>query len=273
QVPLLEGLRDVSEETRTVNTTARPNPWLRWPALAGATLTAAAAVALVLWLVHPARQIEDLTTPMARRQAWTLADGTRVELNAQTSLHVGLDGRERHVRLAGGEAFFAVSKDAARPFIVETPAGSVRVTGTRFDVRADSATSLEVLVDEGSVQVRPGAGPADAPRFLQAGDDLTAGPGGVAVRSLSGPELADALAWRQGQIVFDGVPLREALARFGRYHGRGFTVTAAAAELRVGGRYSLDDVDGFCAALEEVLPVRVTRDLSGTTQFSLRSER
>ncbi|MFI5337821.1 MAG: FecR/PupR family sigma factor regulator, partial [Opitutales bacterium] len=47
QVPLLEGLRDVSEETRTVNTTARPNPWLRWPALAGATLTAAAAVALV----------------------------------------------------------------------------------------------------------------------------------------------------------------------------------------------------------------------------------
>ena len=273
QLPLLAGIRERSEESRTVVTTARPNPWLRWPALAGVMLSAAAAVALVLWFSRPSRQVEDLTTPMARRQVLTLADGTRVELNAQTSLHIGIEGMERRIRLAAGEVFFSVSKDAARPFIVETPAGSVRVTGTRFDVRADSAGSLEVSVEEGTVLVRPGASRADAPYSLHAGDQLTAGPGSVTVRPLSGAALADALAWRQGQIVFDGVPLREALARFGRYHGRGFTATPAAADLRVGGRYSLDDVDGFCAALEEVLPVRVTRDLSGTVQVGLRTER
>jgi transmembrane sensor len=108
--------------------------------------------------------------------------------------------------------------------------------------------------------------------LLAAGDHLSAGPDGVAIRALNAAALDATLAWRQGQIVFDGVPLREALTRFARYHGRGITATAGAAELRVVGRYSLDDLDGFLAQLEEALPVRVTRSLNGTVQVSLRSE-
>jgi transmembrane sensor len=107
---------------------------------------------------------------------------------------------------------------------------------------------------------------------LVAGDQLSAGPAGVKIRPLSPADLDNALAWRQGQIVFDGVPLREALARFARYHGCGITTTPAAGELRVGGRYSLDDLDGFFAALEQVLPVHVSRNLNGTVQVGLRSE-
>ena len=72
--------------------------------------------------------------------------------------------------------------------------------------------------------------------------------------------------------MFNGVPLRDALARFARYHGRGITATPDAAVQRVGGRFSLDDLDGFFAALEEALPVRVTRNLNGTVQVSLRTE-
>jgi transmembrane sensor len=250
----------------------RGGRWLKWGA--GAVLTAAAAVALMLWLA-PQTQSEVLATPMALRQALTLADGTRVELNAQTSLQIEIDRKERRVRLASGEAFFAVHKEAARPFLVETPAGSVRVTGTRFAVRAETAAVLEVTVVEGSVQARPGdaGGRPGAPVSLTAGDQLSVGPGGVEIRALSAAALDDALAWRQGQIVFADVPLREALARFARYHGRGITATAGAAELRVGGRFSLDDLDGFFAALEEVLPVRVSRSLNGTVQVSLRTER
>jgi transmembrane sensor len=179
------------------------------------------------------------------------------------------------VRLAAGEAFFAVHKDATRPFIVETPAGSVRVTGTKFDVRTETDGALEVTVVEGSVQAHPGeaAGRPSTPVQLGAGDQLSAGPGGVSVHTLPAAALEDALAWRQGQIVFDGVPLREALARFARYHGRGITATPEAAELRVGARFSLDDLDGFFAGLEEVLPVRVTHNLNGTVQVSRRPAR
>ena len=276
QLPLLEGIKELSAGIRITPETAQPHPWLRWPMMAGVTLTAAAAVALAFWLARPKTQFENIATPVAQRQVLTLADGTRVELNARTSLQVAIDGNARRVRLASGEAFFAVHKDATRPFIVETPAGSVRVTGTEFAVRIEIASSLEVTVLEGAVQARPGDanGRPATPIALTAGDKLSAGPGGVvSVQALSASALDDALAWRQGQTVFRGVPLNEALARFARYHGRSITATAAAAELPVGGRFSLDDLDGFFGALEEVLPVSVKHNLDGTMLVSLRTDR
>jgi transmembrane sensor len=271
QLPLIEGIKELSAGTRIARETARPLPWLRRPMMAGAVLTAAAAVAVALWLARPAVQVGNFATPMALRQSVTLADGTQVELNAQTSLHVDIDGTSRRVRLAGGEAFFSVHKDASRPFTVETPAGSVRVTGTRFDVRAETPASLEVTVVEGSVRAHPNH--ADAPLSLHAGDRLVSSPAGIEVRPLAANDLDDVLAWRHGQIVFNGTPLREALARFARYHGRGIVAGDEVASLPVGGRFSLDDLDGFFAALEEVLPVKVSRNQNGTVQVDRRPAR
>ena len=264
QLPLLAGIRDGWVETPTAIKTAPPLPWLRWPRLAGATLMVAAALAVILWQGRPQNQFQNIATPVAQRQEVTLADGTHVELNAQTALVVEFAADSRRVRLAGGEAFFNVSQDPARPFYVETPAGLIRVTGTQFNVRTEAAAALEVTVLEGTVQVRPGAN-AEA-RSLQAGHRLVRTENRVDLSTLTPAQLDDALAWRQGQIVFDGTPLREALARFARYHGRNLTATDAAAVQRVGGRRSLDDLDGFLSALEEVLPVRVTRGLDGAIQ-------
>lgn len=275
QLPLLEGIRDGAVEPRPAPSIARPRPWLRRPALAGVMLAAAAAIVLAIILLPARTRPLSVASAVAQRQELTLEDGTRVLLNAQTAIVVDLGRDERHVRLAHGEAFFMVSKDRARPFIVETPAGSVRVTGTRFDVRADEPASLAVTVAEGSVQVRPGRTDHDSPSpvALKAGDRLTAGPAGIQVRALSASEIDDSLAWRSGQAVFSGTPLHDALACFARYHGRGISATAAAADLRVGGRFSLDDLDGFFASLEEVLPVRVSRDLSGTVLVDVRPGR
>ncbi len=262
QLPLLAGIGDELAESHTAPKTTSLLPWLRRPLWAGVALTAAAAVAVVLWRGHPQNQFQNLATPVAQRQALTLADGTQLELNAQTALVVELKGDERRVRLARGEAFFHVSKDAARPFFVETPAGSVRVTGTQFNVRTEAAGQLEVTVLEGSVQVRP----ADAavPQALHAGDQLVRDQDRVGIAALSPAALDDALAWRQGQVVFNGTPLREALARFGRYHGRSLTASDEAARQRVGGRRSLDDLNGFLSDLEAALPVRVTRGTDGS---------
>ena len=264
QLPLLAGIGDELAEQRTATKTARPLPRLRWPLWAGASLTAAAAVAVVLWLGQPQNQFRRLATTVAQRQEITLADGTHAELNAQTALVVELKADERRVRLASGEAFFHVSKDPARPFFVETPNGSVRVTGTQFNVRTDPLAGLEVTVLEGSVQVRPGEGAS--PRALTAGDQLTGDRQPVAVQTLSAGALNDALAWRRGEIVFNGTPLRDALARFARYHGRNLGVSDSAALQRVGGRYSIDDLNGFLTAIEEVLPVTVVRNLDGSVQ-------
>lgn len=228
--------------------------------VAGWALAAAAVVAGLVWFVRPRQQSESFVTAAAERRSITLVDGSQVELNARTRLQVDIGGGERHVRLASGEAFFTVSKDPKRPFIVEAPAGTVRVTGTVFGVHSEAASDLAVTVVEGSVLVRPGIAPA-SPVSLHAGDRLIAGTS-VSVQKLSSDELRDSLAWRQGQIVFDHVPLREALGRFAHYQARegDFTVTAAAAEFQVSGLYSLDDVDGFLASIERALPVHVTRE-------------
>jgi transmembrane sensor len=245
----------------------------RW--ITGAALAAAALVTFAVWLARPAQQSKDMATAAAQRQSVTLRDGTRVELNARTSLHVEIGRTERRVHLDAGEAFFTVSKDRARPFIVETPAGSVRVTGTVFDVQTDTAAEFNVTVVEGSVQVLPGeTGGARTPdpRLLHAGDRLTAGSRGVSVQALAAGEIDDELAWREGKIVFNGVPLADALERFGHYHGRKLSASPGAASKNVAARYNLDDLDGFLKDLEDTMGVRADRDPSGNVRVSLRSE-
>ncbi|HEX2855798.1 MAG TPA: FecR domain-containing protein [Opitutaceae bacterium] len=276
----LEQQLPVLVETGAVAMPAKPSAsrpaWrARW--FAGIAVAAAALVVLSFWITRPVQQFQAISTAVAQRQSVTLSDGTRVELNARTSLRVEFTRAERRVRLADGEAFFTVSKDASRPFIVETPTGSVRVTGTVFNVRTETAAMLDVVVVEGSVQVSPGAigsAPAPAPDALVAGDRLTATPKGVVKLALSASDRDDLLAWREGRIVFNGVPLPVALARFAHYHGRSLTASPAAiaAGHSVGGQYSIDDLDGFLAAQVSMKPFKVTRDANGSVRISLRSE-
>jgi transmembrane sensor len=133
-----------------------------------------------------------------------------------------------------------------------------------------------VTVVEGSVQVRPGqsaGAAASAPIVLGPGDRLAAAAGSVGLSALSAGSLEDALAWRNGMIVFDGTALAEALAQFARYHGRSITVSEGAAAIRISGRMNLDNLDGFFTSIEKGWPqVRVERDTGGGARVSLRTE-
>lgn len=274
QLPLLVAAGSVPlPATQTVRV-ERPRRRSRvWAFSAG--LAAAAAIAIAFFMARPSTAVQNLATAVAQRQSLTLADGSEVELNARTALVVEQDRTGRHVRLVDGEAFFKVSKDKSRPFTIDTPCGSVRVTGTSFNVRAEAANSLEVTVVEGSVQVRPrstGDVPAQTVYSIGPRDQLRAGAAGVSVVNLSVSGLENSLAWRNGKVVFEGVPLKDALERFARYHGRTITASEGAAKLRIGGQYSLDDLEGFLSAIEDVYGVRVTRELNGSIRVTLRTE-
>lgn len=248
-------------------------PRRRWGVVlaAGSALAGAAAVLAFVLIGGPARQSNEVSTAIAQRQSITLVDGTRIDLNAHTTLQVEIGKAERHVRLSGGEAFFSVSKDKSRPFTVDTAAGSVRVTGTAFNVRTAETSTLEVTVTEGSVQVRAGSG--DSPIQLGAGQRLTTRASGVQVETLSESALGELLDWRNGRVVFRDVPLGDALARISEYHGKRLTADPAAAAQRIGGRYSLDDLNEFCSALERTELFSVTRAADGSAHVSLRAER
>lgn len=98
-----------------------------------------------------------LTVPYGKRFAVELSDGTKVHLNAGTSLKYPvkfLKGRNRQVFIETGEAYFDVAKDPNHPFIVNNSKTSVRVLGTQFNMSAypEDANITTVLV-EGSVSL------------------------------------------------------------------------------------------------------------------------
>ena len=70
QMPLLEGIKELSVEVSPSLATAQPYPWSRWPLMASVALTAAAAVGLFFWLARPDTRIELLATPVASQCLW-----------------------------------------------------------------------------------------------------------------------------------------------------------------------------------------------------------
>lgn len=230
-----------------------------------AAVAAAASLALIFFWPETAPQ--ELTTVAAQRESVTLEDTTQVDLNAHTTLAVKMSGKERFVRLANGEAYFNVAKEASRPFRVETPAGVILVTGTAFNVRMDPSGTMEVTVLEGTVRVRAGAEELSLKPAEQLWFDGTQ----PRVRGLDESSRSDVIAWRRGRIVFDQTPIRTALEQFARYHDRPISVDASAEGLRLGGQFKLDNFDGFLRDLELVLPVTVLRtDKSGSVRVLRR---
>lgn len=247
-------LRDVTAAV------ARPHRGGRggwWRALMASAAAVALAVTAGLWWQSRPEQFETLA---AQRQSLVLADGSRIDLNARTGLAAKQGERSREVWLKSGEAYFEVMPDAARPFVVHTEAGSVRVVGTRFNVRTSGAGQLEVTVTEGRVEVAPGDRRGAQVLFaLQPNDQFAFDGAKVDVRKLPVEVAEDVIAWRSGWVVFDRELLGSAVQRFAAYHGRRVEIAPEAAGLEIGGRFKLDALDEFLRDLEHTLPVTVLR--------------
>jgi len=230
-----------------------------------AVLATAAAIAVVFSVLSD--RAHHLTTKTAERHTTQLDDGTQVDLNARTELVVEFTRDERRVRLISGEALFNVSKDSKRPFLVATATGSVRVTGTVFNVRATNTDRVEVTVLEGTVRVRP-IGDAAHEQPVTSNHQAVLRENAITLRTLPDGAAQDAIAWRQGRIVFNDTPLSEAIERFAAYHARTISVDAKAARLQLGGRYSLEDLNGLLESIESVLPVHVSHQPNGAIQIT-----
>lgn len=256
---VLSRYRELSAEIEShADESTRPRG--RSPRWLGALAGAAAAAILVAFVgIGP----QQLATDTAERHTATLDDGSRVDLNARTTLAVKLRRGERRATLKEGEALFTIAPDPDRPFIVDTPAGEIRVTGTVFNVRAGREYGpVEVTVLEGSVRVASRTGSATA-QALSPRTQAVLNHNAVLLRTLSPEATHDVVAWREGQIVLGDTPLAEIVDRFAAYHQRTVTVAREARDYRLGGRLSLYDLDAMLALTERVLPVRIIRQPNG----------
>ncbi|MDP0501555.1 MAG: FecR domain-containing protein [Verrucomicrobiota bacterium JB022] len=170
----------------------------------------------------------------------TLTDGTRVRLNAGSTLRFPAEFASdiRRVELSG-EGFFEVSADPEHPFIVATEAMEVRVTGTVFNVRNypdEGAAQVSLL--EGKVDVSTAA----ASRPLQPAQQfqLDKQSGGQAVQAFDQDEVT---AWTEGRFVFRNEPLEQVARELGRHYGVTFEIgDEKLAHRRVTGDFSQDSL-------------------------------
>jgi transmembrane sensor len=271
---LSERKPDAERNARFARPQRQKSKWY-WQVAAAAVLVLGIG-AVILTARRPGLQV--MSTAVGQQRHVTLADGSRLTLNTNTLLAVKLTPQRRDIYLRRGEAHFQVVHDASRPFFVHAGAAVISDVGTQFEVRLESDQNIDVLVDQGEVEVRglaatsgpsgPGSGAAGASadwvRALSAGEQLLITGPHLAVTSVSPRQIADDLAWRDGAVVFEGAPLSQALAEVGRYT-RAQVVLAEpqVASLRISGRFRTNDVPGFFRALQEALPVRVSEPKQG----------
>ena len=124
-----------------------------WKVAASMLLLVGAMAAATLFLPGVRTQLQQAFFGGDTFQTYTLSDGSEVLVNAFSKFNFPdtFEEGERRVYLEG-EAFFKVKSNPAHPFIVQTPHGQIRVTGTKFNVRAYAKEDFEeVYLQSGRV--------------------------------------------------------------------------------------------------------------------------
>lgn len=157
------------------------------------------------------------------RSVIVLADGSKVWLNADSKLQYtkSFDGSSREVALSG-EAFFDVTRNPQKPFIIHLSAGKVQVLGTSFNIKAYPGTQkVETSVVTGKVAFIP------QKESAAAGDTILLTPNQKAVQTLATGKVTTVAtlsredrAWTEGKLIFRDAGMGEIAAELERYFGK-----------------------------------------------------
>lgn len=163
-----------------------------------------------------ANSFNTLSTPTGGQYNIVLADGTKVFLNAVSSIKypTQFNGNQRVVELEG-EAYFEVAKDRTKPFIVKSGNQAIEVLGTHFNVHAyDNEAVVKTTLLEGSVAVthknqkailKPGQQSNVSDNFNK-----------IAIREV---DTEAAIAWKNGRFKFDNADLKTVMRQLERWYG------------------------------------------------------
>jgi transmembrane sensor len=165
-----------------------------------------------------------MSTPKGGQYQLTLPDGTKVWLNAASSITYPaiFVGKERNVKIEG-EVYFEVAKDRQKPFIVDIDGkSSVQVLGTSFNINSyENEADIKTTLVEGSVKVIQ----ADQSAILQPGQQAVALSSDQLTRTGSSnklivnqADLSKILAWKNGLFNFNGANLREVMRQLERWY-------------------------------------------------------
>ena len=161
--------------------------------------------------------MQTITVPAGQRINITLVDGTNVWVNARTSLSYPVKfGKNNRQVVLDGEAYFDVTKDKSKPFIVQTDNYNVEVLGTKFDVNAYSETGeFETTLMSGSVKV---ASASDSTQkiTLKPNNKVYLQDGKLHVTAV---DDYNPYRWKEGLICFKNETFTSIMKDFEKYYG------------------------------------------------------
>lgn len=193
----------------------------------------------------------DYTTGIAERRSIALADGSVIEMDADSAITVEFTATARNLHLRRGRAFFKVAKDDNRPFSVSAGDGKATALGTEFVVHS-SADTVTVSVVESRVSVsHPGASPA----VINAGEKVSYDSAGLGAATTVDSDSE--IAWQRGKLIFEDVPLGQVISDINRYrHGIIRVMDSDLKTLRVSGIFDVTRPDGVLETIVQTLPVK-----------------
>lgn len=169
-----------------------------------------------------------IATPRGGQYQLNLPDGSRVWLNAASSLKypIRFGEKNRKVELQG-EGYFEVSKDPSRPFSVKSGTQELEVLGTHFNINSYSDDpARKTTLMEGSVRISSKLW--KQPKVLLPGQQAVASNDGVKVIQVNPEEVLD---WKNGNFVFQDEPLESIMRKVARWYDVEVSYQAAPADL------------------------------------------
>jgi transmembrane sensor len=227
------------------------------PLLAAASIAlfAALGIPFVNSLLQPPDR--SFSTDIGGRSTVRFADGTEIELNTDTAMRFRMTTAERTVWLEKGEAWFRVAHNAANPFTVVIGRHRVTDLGTEFFVRRGSEGMEVALLNGRAMLNTEGA----LTTLLAPGDDALATPVSVSVTRKTPKELADALAWRRGVLVFRNTKLSDVVREFNRYNQTRLVIAdPSIADVKIYAELKTDDFGAFLNLAQTVLNLCVDHE-------------
>jgi ferric-dicitrate binding protein FerR (iron transport regulator) len=156
-----------------------------------------------------------MRTPRGGEYRLTLPDGTKVWLNAASSITfpVAFAGSERAVQITG-EVYFEVAHNKAQPFRVTTGGMTVEVLGTHFNINAYAGeAAIKTTLLEGAVNVATGT----ARTLLQPGQQARVSGGGQ-VTVAPDVDLDEVMAWKNGYFQFNDADMQSVMRQLENWY-------------------------------------------------------
>lgn len=195
-------------------------------------------------------QYNTVSTPRGGQYQLVLADGSKVWLNAASSIRfpAAFIGKERDVEITG-EVYFEVAHNASKPFIVKANGVDIKVLGTSFNVNAyEDESTIKTTLLEGSVEVSMGRGNS----FLKPGDQAVVSDKSDKILVNKNANIEEVVAWKNGLFYFDEDNVETVMKKIARWYDVDVEIKGTSSDKKFNGKLFRDvELSQIVKILEE----------------------